>query len=76
MFCGVLLYKYQPKDEERMVVDMMYRQDIEDEVVDCIRNSGGVLWIMMLRLLWIVLLLWMSVRVLSFIVIVLRLWFL
>lgn len=28
------------KDMERMVVDMMYRQDIKNEVVDYIRNSG------------------------------------
>lgn len=25
---------------ERMVVDMMYRQDIKNEVIDYIRNSG------------------------------------
>lgn len=36
----MVLYKYQPKDEERIVVDMMYRQDIENEVIDYIRNSG------------------------------------
>ena len=39
-FCGVVLYNYQLKDMERMVIEMMYRQDIENEVVDCIRNSG------------------------------------
>ena len=26
--------------KERMVVEMMYRQDVENEVVDYIRNSG------------------------------------
>nr|UWI02499.1 MAG: hypothetical protein [Bacteriophage sp.] len=41
MFCGGVLYNYQLKDKEkRMVVEMMYRQDIKDEVVDYIRNSG------------------------------------
>ena len=40
MFCGVALYNYQPKDMERMVIEMMYRQDIENEVIDYILNSG------------------------------------
>ena len=40
VFCGVVLYNYQPRDMERMVIEMMYRQDIENEVVDYIRNSG------------------------------------
>jgi hypothetical protein len=40
VFCGVVLCNYQPKDRERMVVEMMYRQDIKNEVVDYIRNSG------------------------------------
>ena len=39
-FCGVVLYNYQLRDMERMVVEMMYRQGIENEVVDFIRNSG------------------------------------
>ena len=33
VFCGVVLCNYQPKDRERMVVEMMYRQDIKNEVV-------------------------------------------
>ena len=40
-FCGVLLYNYQPRSVERMVVEMLCRQDIRDEVVDYICNSGG-----------------------------------
>ena len=39
-FCGVVLYNYQPRDMERMVVEMMCCQDIENEVVDFIRNGG------------------------------------
>jgi hypothetical protein len=56
---------------------MMYRQDIKDAVIDYIFVTvASVLWIMMLMLLWIVLLFCMSMRVLRFIFIVLRLWFL
>lgn len=32
---------YRPKGKKKgMVVEMMYRQDIENEVIDYIRNSG------------------------------------
>jgi hypothetical protein len=32
--------KKQSRNVERLMVDMMYRQDIESDVIDYIRNSG------------------------------------
>lgn len=40
MFVVWYYINYQPVSEERMVAEMMGRQDIENGVVDYIRNGG------------------------------------
>lgn len=59
-----------------MVVEMMYRQDIENEVVDYIRNSGESVVDYDVEAIVDCLVVMYEREGVEFIVIVLRLWFL